>query len=343
MFAFLLRREKGRAGGVATLDSGGSVPLSQIPGSIVGGLTFKGNWNATTNTPALASGVGTQGWMYRVSVAGATNLDGITDWQAGDYAAFNGTAWVKFDHTDQVASVFGRQGAIVAESGDYTPEQVGAPPTSRTVTAGAGLTGGGNLSANRTFNVAANADGSIAVNADDIQVGVLASDTQHGVRGGGTQHAAFVGDSGAGGVAGFVLAPVAGDAAAKKILTAAGAWAAFKTTQLFNNVAGALPLTTASFTTAGGKLLLIVSGSGYRTFFQGDGIVGCDIAIDGVSKGSAKVFTNDANSHKSFITNALVVTGIAAGAHTITLTELVASMVTNAFDFFNVTVIEVPA
>jgi len=64
--------------------------------------------------------------------------------------------------------------------------------TTRTLTAGAGLTGGGDLSANRTFNVAANADGSIVVNADDIQVGVLATDGQHGVRGGGTQHAVAV-------------------------------------------------------------------------------------------------------------------------------------------------------
>jgi hypothetical protein len=62
-------------------------------------------------------------------------------------------------------------------------------PTTRNLTAGAGLTGGGDLSADRTFNVGANGDGSITVNADDIQVGVLATDAQHGARGGGTQHA----------------------------------------------------------------------------------------------------------------------------------------------------------
>jgi hypothetical protein len=39
------------------------------------------------------------------------------------------------------------------------------------------------------LDVVGNVDGSIAVNADDIQVGVLASDAQHGARGGGTQHA----------------------------------------------------------------------------------------------------------------------------------------------------------
>lgn len=44
----------------------------------------------------------------------------------------------------------------------------------RTVTAGAGLTGGGDLSANRTFDVAA-ADGTITVNANSIQVGEIAN------------------------------------------------------------------------------------------------------------------------------------------------------------------------
>ena len=75
-----------------------------------------------------------------------------------------------------------------------------AVPTTRTLTAGAGMTGGGDLSANRTFNVIANADGSITVNADDIQVGVLASDAQHGNRGGGTIHPVAI----SGGAAGFM-------------------------------------------------------------------------------------------------------------------------------------------
>jgi hypothetical protein len=61
-----------------------------------------------------------------------------------------------------------------------------ATPQTRTLTAGAGLTGGGDLSVDRTFDIAA-ADSSITVNADSIQVGVI-SDTNHGTRGGGTLH-----------------------------------------------------------------------------------------------------------------------------------------------------------
>lgn len=43
----------------------------------------------------------------------------------------------------------------------------------RSLVAGAGLTGGGDLSADRTFNVVADADGTITVTADAVKVGTL--------------------------------------------------------------------------------------------------------------------------------------------------------------------------
>lgn len=66
------------------------------------GLTYKGAWNANTNTPTLTSGVGTAGDYYIVSVAGNTNLDGTIDWQVGDWAIFEGTTsmWQKIDNHD---------------------------------------------------------------------------------------------------------------------------------------------------------------------------------------------------------------------------------------------------
>lgn len=67
-----------------------------------------------------------------------------------------------------VTSVFGRTGAVVAQANDYSFAQIGSKPTtlsgygitdavpaSRTITAGAGLTGGGDLSANRTIALSA--------------------------------------------------------------------------------------------------------------------------------------------------------------------------------------------
>ncbi len=80
--------------------------------ALVGGATYQGVWNASTNTPTLASGTGTKGYYYVVSVAGSTNLDGITDWKIGDWAIFNGTTWDKVDNTDAVSSVNGFTGAV---------------------------------------------------------------------------------------------------------------------------------------------------------------------------------------------------------------------------------------
>jgi hypothetical protein len=103
--------EKGVANGVATLDAGGKVPTSQIP--MQGDLNYQGTWNASTNTPTLTSSVGTKGYYYVVDVAGTTNLNGITDWQIGDWAIFNGSVWQKVDNTDAVSSVNGQTGTVV--------------------------------------------------------------------------------------------------------------------------------------------------------------------------------------------------------------------------------------
>ena len=104
--------DEGVANGVATLDSAGKVPISQIPDAVIGALNYQGTWNATTNTPTLTSSVGTKGYYYVVSVAGTTNLNGVTDWQVGDWAVYNGTAWQKVDNTDGVTSVNGFTGAV---------------------------------------------------------------------------------------------------------------------------------------------------------------------------------------------------------------------------------------
>jgi hypothetical protein len=84
---------------------------NQISG-MVGGVTFQGTWNASTNTPTLTSSVGTKGYYYIVDVAGSTNLNGITDWKVGDWAIFNGSTWDKVDNTDSVSSVNGFTGAV---------------------------------------------------------------------------------------------------------------------------------------------------------------------------------------------------------------------------------------
>lgn len=118
-------------------------------GGGVGAVTYKGTWNANTNSPALSSGTGTQGDYYVVNVAGSTNLDGITDWQIGDWAIFNGTVWQKVDNTDAVSSVNGQVGTVV-----LTAANVNAVADTVTITAGTGLTGGGNVASNVTIALA---------------------------------------------------------------------------------------------------------------------------------------------------------------------------------------------
>lgn len=123
--AYVPAADVGAADGVASLDGDGKVPIAQIPSSVVGALKFQGLWNADTNTPTL-SGTGTQGHVWIVSVAGSTNLGGITDWQVGDWATSNGTTWYKIDNTDVMLSFNGRSGVVVPQAGDYTAADVGA-------------------------------------------------------------------------------------------------------------------------------------------------------------------------------------------------------------------------
>ncbi len=76
--------------------------------NIPSGLSFEGNWNASTDTPSLAGTTPANGVFYIVSVAGSTSLSGITDWEVGDWAVYvsNGAgtdAWQKIDNTSTLS------------------------------------------------------------------------------------------------------------------------------------------------------------------------------------------------------------------------------------------------
>jgi predicted heme/steroid binding protein len=79
---------------------------------LIGGLQYQGTWNASTNTPTITSGVGTDGHFYIVSVAGNTIIDGVGGWQVGDWIVFHSPAWQKVDNTESVVSVNGFTGAV---------------------------------------------------------------------------------------------------------------------------------------------------------------------------------------------------------------------------------------
>ncbi len=108
----LFKNSKGQANGLASLGADAKIPESQLPYSVLGATIYQGTWNALTNSPTLVSSSGTKGYYYIVSVAGSTNLNGISDWALGDWIIFNGTTWNKVDNTDAVVSVNGQTGIV---------------------------------------------------------------------------------------------------------------------------------------------------------------------------------------------------------------------------------------
>ena len=98
---------------VSTVSGGGGTP---------GAIVYQGTWDASINSPTLTSSVGTQGHYYVVSVAGSTNLNGITDWQVSDWAIFNGSVWEKVDNSEvayvsNVATGTGLTGGPITTTG----------------------------------------------------------------------------------------------------------------------------------------------------------------------------------------------------------------------------------
>ena len=59
-------------------------------------FTWRGMWNASTNSPALADGTGSAGDARLTSVGGTVNLgSGDLEFDAGDVVAYDGAVWVK--------------------------------------------------------------------------------------------------------------------------------------------------------------------------------------------------------------------------------------------------------
>ena len=71
------------------------VPPEDASSEVIDALADPVDWNASTNTPTLATGTGTLGDFYKVTVAGSTTLDDVTSWAVGDYAVFDGQVWLR--------------------------------------------------------------------------------------------------------------------------------------------------------------------------------------------------------------------------------------------------------
>ena len=111
----LVYDQRGANNGVASLDSGGKVPVTELPNSI---MEYQGSYDPTGNAgagvPALANGTGSAGDVYRVSVEGSHNFGaGSKSMIVGDYVIYSGAVWeISHGGADAVISVNGQSGAV---------------------------------------------------------------------------------------------------------------------------------------------------------------------------------------------------------------------------------------
>jgi hypothetical protein len=107
---------------------------------------------------------------------------------------------------------------------------------------------------------------------------------------------------------------------------------------VYANAAGPLPLSGDTFTSHGGVLTLNAAGSGWSG--GGAALIGMNVLVDGNVVGTAQVYTNEAGSHRAFISISVSLPGVGSGAHVVVLQPLPGTA-TDSNDFYNVTVVEV--
>jgi len=117
------RPMRGAPNGVAPLDASAKVPLEHLN---VSGLSYLGAWDASTNSPALSDGQGSDGDFFKCSVAGTQDFgDGEYTFGVGDWVIYAGGHWQRIGVHEAVASVNGKTGAV-----QLTAADVGALPNS---------------------------------------------------------------------------------------------------------------------------------------------------------------------------------------------------------------------
>lgn len=145
---FEKQSNKGVANGYTPLNASSKIDATYLPDSILGQVNYQGTWNASTNSPSIPSASSSnKGYYYIVNVAGTTTINGINDWQIGDWIISNGTTWSKVDNTDAISSFNGRTGAITLVSTDVT-SALGFTPENSTNKA---TTMTGNTASNTVF------------------------------------------------------------------------------------------------------------------------------------------------------------------------------------------------
>lgn len=111
------------------LDSNNKINSTYLPDEVLGQLSYKGVWDASTSTGAPAT-TKQKGDYYVCSKGGKYSPDGTTavstygSYAVGDWAVYNGVVWDKVDNTDAVTMVNGQIGSVETYKGAYSSTAV---------------------------------------------------------------------------------------------------------------------------------------------------------------------------------------------------------------------------
>jgi hypothetical protein len=111
-----------------------------------------------------------------------------------------------------------------------------------------------------------------------------------------------------------------------------------KISTVISNRPGPLPL-SGTFTSQGGALLILVSGSGKRRSNVLPGIIGMDVRLDDKEIGKCQAFGDAEGKRGTFVPVFITVSGVSPGRHDVVLHPF-SRTETDDNDFFNVTIVE---
>ena len=149
----------------ADVDGNGKIQLSQLPDTVVGGLQYKGSFDAATE---VQFPVGPENGDYYV-VSAAGTVSGV-ELAIGDWIAYNGASWDKIDNTDKLSGIL-----VGAETLTGVPEITGSNGVNVSASGGVVTVAGVNAT-NASKGVMQVGDGLVAA------AGVVSVDTGDGVK-----------------------------------------------------------------------------------------------------------------------------------------------------------------
>lgn len=117
-----------------------------------------GDWNASTNSPAITDttvvvdGTATapnKGWFLKVTTAGTTSINNINNWLANDFIVWNGDAWVRV--SDAIGSIVVGNANVDGGNTSYNPTNNTLSIANLAFGFGAGVTGNPKVTSSPTI------------------------------------------------------------------------------------------------------------------------------------------------------------------------------------------------